>query len=194
MVVFIDRYLSGIDYIYASADGRGFLQLSGKLADAWRTRIADMQRTYRAGIEKIDELSQASSGKPFVELSEQDQDRVLELLSGEPKPAKITLGSSEAVGSFLQGVFDEGMPFWPALCLHVRQGFYCDPVYGGNKNHIGWEVIGFPGPASLRDTMDGTYNTDEYFVQSYDWGELVPHLREQTQFEVPPPVVANAGS
>jgi gluconate 2-dehydrogenase gamma chain len=61
-------------------------------------------------------------------------------------------------------------------------------VYGGNKDRIGWEVIGFPGPESLRDTMDGTYSTAKYFEQTYDWGELIPHLREQTQFEVPPPV------
>jgi gluconate 2-dehydrogenase gamma chain len=42
VVHFIDRYISGIDYIYASADGSGFLKMSGKLADAWRARIAAM--------------------------------------------------------------------------------------------------------------------------------------------------------
>jgi len=194
VIVFIDRYLSGIDYIYASADGGGFLQLTGKLADAWRTRIGDMQRTYRAGIRELDEVAQSNGGVPFCELPEDRQDNVLELFSGAPKPAKITLGSSEAVGSFLQGVFDEGMEFWPALCLHVRQGFFCDPVYGGNKNRMGWEVVGFDGPQSLRDTMDGTYSTDKYFVQNYDWSELVPQLREQTQFELPAPVTRNSGS
>lgn len=188
VIVFIDRYLSGIDYIYAAADGSGFLKLTGRSADAWRARISDMQATYRDGVRELDRLAQEAHGKPFIELADDEQDRVLELLSGEPKPAKVTLGSSEAVSSFLQGVFDEGMAFWPALCLHVRQGFYCDPVYGGNKNRIGWEVIGFPGPNSLRDTMDGTYSTEEYFVQTYDWGELIPQLREQTQFPIPPQV------
>jgi gluconate 2-dehydrogenase gamma chain len=194
VIVFIDRYLSGIDYIYAAADGSGFLELTGKLADAWRSRIGDMQRTYRAGIRKLDEIAQSTSGRPFVALSETEQDEVLVQLSGAPKPTKVTLGSSEAVGSFLQGVFDEGMEFWPALCLHVRQGFFCDPVYGGNKNRMGWDVVGFDGPRSLRDTMNGTYSTDKYFVQSYDWGELVPYLREQTQFEVPAPVTGNLES
>jgi gluconate 2-dehydrogenase gamma chain len=188
VIVFIDRYLSGIDYIYAAADGTGFLQLTDRAADAWRARISDMQATYREGVRQLDRLAGQTYGKPFAELTEVQQDGVLELLSGEPKPAKVTLGSSEAVSSFLQGVFDEGMGFWPALCLHVRQGFYCDPVYGGNKNRVGWDVIGFPGPQSLRDTMDGTYSTDEYFVQSYDWSELIPHLREQDQFPAPAPV------
>ncbi|GAB2961697.1 gluconate 2-dehydrogenase subunit 3 family protein [Amycolatopsis acidiphila] len=179
VIVFLDRYLSGSDYIFAAADGSGFLKLTGKFADAWRARMADMQQTYRDGIKRLDEIAGSEFGKQFKELGESEQDHVLEILSGAPKPAPVTLGTSEAVGTFLQGVFDEGLPFFDALCLHVRQGFYCDPVYGGNKDQIGWKVIGFPGPKSLKDTMDGTYSTTEYFVQEYDWHELVPYLREQ---------------
>ena len=33
--------------------------------------------------------------------------------------------------------------------MHTRQGFYADPIYGGNRDRVGWRVIGFPGPASL---------------------------------------------
>lgn len=188
VVVFIDRYLSGIDYIFAAADGSGFLKLTGKLADAWRGRINDMQRIYRAGLVTLGEIAVDTYGQAFVDLDEQSQDKVLEILSGKPKPAAVTLDSTEAVSTFLQGVFDEGLAFWPAVCLHTRQGFYCDPVYGGNKNRVGWKVIGFDGPQSLKDTMDGTYSTMKYFVQEYDWSDLVPHLREQTDFELPAPV------
>jgi gluconate 2-dehydrogenase gamma chain len=194
VIVFIDRYLSGIDYIFAAADGSGFLKLTGRSADAWRARVNNMRRTYREGVRELDRLAHDNYQTPFAELVDDQQDRILELLSGEPKPQPVTLGSSEAVGSFLQGVFDEDLPFWLALCLHVRQGFYCDPVYGGNKNRMGWKVIGFDGPKSLRDTMDGTYSTEKYFVRSYDWAELIPHLREQTQFEVPAPVNEGSGS
>ena len=35
-VEFIDRYLSGIDFVYAKPDGSGFERLEGKLAEAWR--------------------------------------------------------------------------------------------------------------------------------------------------------------
>ena len=178
VVRFIDRYLSGIDYIYAAADGSGFVQLSGKLADAWRARMSDMQESYRWGIRRLDELANDHHGGNFRDLPEDQQDHVLELLSGLPKPEPMTLGRGEGVGTFLQGVFDEGMPFFAALALHTRQGFYCDPVYGGNRDQIGWKVIGFPGPKSLKDTTDGTYSTREYWVQDYDWEELVPQLRE----------------
>lgn len=80
--------------------------------------------------------------------------------------------------TFLQGVFDQGLPFFDALCLHTRQGFYCDPVYGGNRDQVGWKVIGFPGPKSLKDTMDGAYDTHAYFEPEYDWEDLVPYLAE----------------
>lgn len=190
VVVFIDRYLSGIEYIFAAADGTGFLKITGKFADAWRARMTDMQRTYREGLRTLDATAIEMFGRPFVELDEPGQDSVLEVLSGAPKPLPVTLTSTEASSTFLQGVFDEGMEFWPALCLHTRQGFYCDPVYGGNKNRMGWQVIGFDGPRSLGDTMDGTYTTMPYFVQDYDWSELVPYLREQNQFGVPDRVVA----
>jgi gluconate 2-dehydrogenase gamma chain len=178
-VRFIDRYLSGIDYIYASADGSGFLQLSGKLADAWRARINEMQETYRQGIRRLDEIAHEGYQGDFKDLSEDQQDRVLELLSEKAKPEPMSLGRSMAVATFLQGVFDEGLSFFEALALHTRQGFYCDPVYGGNRDHIGWEVIGFPGPKSLKDTTDGAYSTREYFVLDYDWNELVPYLSER---------------
>lgn len=177
VVVFLDRYLSGIDYIFAAADGSGFLKLTGKFADAWRARMSDMQRTYREGIRTLDTLAEEHFDRRFVTLTESEQDTVLEALSGSAKPGPVTLGTSEAVQTFLQGVFDQGLPFFEALCLHTRQGFYCDPVYGGNRNRVGWDVIGFPGPTTLKDTMDGTYSTTEFFhVGDYDWNELVPHL------------------
>nr|WP_296064631.1 gluconate 2-dehydrogenase subunit 3 family protein [uncultured Actinoplanes sp.] len=179
VVVFIDRYLSGIDYVFAAADGSGFLRLTGKFAEAWRARMWDMQETYRHGIRDLDALAHQQHGAGFKDLSEQQQDAVLEAFSGAPKPAKVTLGTTEAVTTFLQGTFDEGMTFFPALCLHTKQGFYGDPVYGGNKDHIGWKVIGFVGPESLKDTMDGTYDTTPYFMEGdYTWEDLVPHLRD----------------
>jgi len=28
---------------------------------------------------------------------------------------------------------------------HTVEGFFSDPIYGGNKNKIAWKMIGFPG-------------------------------------------------
>lgn len=174
VIVFIDRYLSGIDFHYAAADGSGFLRMSGKDAVAARARNRDMQRLYREGVRQLDALSREVSGAAFKDAQADVQDKVLERISGSPKPVPISLTSREVFHSRLQGSTDDGMPFFPTLCLHVRQGFYADPVYGGNRDGVGWRVIGFPGPKSLRDTMDGTYSTAEYFVQEYEWEDLIP--------------------
>ena len=42
------------------------------------------------------------------------------------------------------------LDFVPLLALHTRQGFYADPIYGGNRDRVGWQVIGFPGPLARR--------------------------------------------
>lgn len=177
-VRFIDRYLSGLDYIYAAADGSGFLRLAGKEAEVWRARIGAMQRIYREGIEQLDMLAAQRNGARFVDLGDADQDAVLVTLSGRPKPAPLLFDSSENAGAFQMGAFDEGLAFFDALVLHVRQGFYCDPVYGGNRDRMGWRVIGFPGPSSLADTMDGTYSLRHHFLTDESWPDLIPYLRE----------------
>lgn len=180
VIVFIDRYLSGTEYHYAAANGSGFLEMAGPDARAARARIADMQLLYRNGIEQLDELAREAGEAAFKDTSEEVQDSILEKVSGQPKPAPISLSGKDVYYSRLQGSTDEGKPFFDTLCLHVRQGFYADPVYGGNKNQVGWDVIGFPGPKSLRDTVDGTYTTADHFVQEYDWVELIPGFQGAT--------------
>ena len=184
-VVFIDRYLSGIKYIFASADGSGFLEIDGKHAHSWRARISDLQKTYRTGLKLVDEISKVDFGKNFIELDSESQDAVLVKISGEIKPGAVNLGTTEPSTTFFQFVSDDGLSFWPAICLHVKQGFYADPVYGGNKNHIGWKVIEFEGPKTLKDTMDGTYSTADKFVGDYHWGDLIPALAQQKEYQVP---------
>jgi gluconate 2-dehydrogenase gamma chain len=68
-----------------------------------------------------------------------------------------------------QPVYVSGFGFFFTFVLRSRQGFYADPVYGGNKNFIGWRVIGFPGPKSLADTVNGTYTTTDYMIMNADW-------------------------
>jgi gluconate 2-dehydrogenase gamma chain len=178
VVRFIDRYLSGIGYVYAAADGSGFLQMSGKLADAWRARISDLGETYRQGVRDLDAIARERFGADFVALRESDQDAVLEQLSGAPKPAPVSLTGDDGNPTIQVYAFDDGLAFFGALVAHTRQGFYGDPVYGGNRDRVGWRVIGFPGPESLKDTIDGTYSVREYYVQDYDWHDLIPHLRQ----------------
>ncbi len=174
-VRFIDRYLSGLDYIFASADGSGFLQISGKDADAWHMRIEKLQRTYRAGIQRMDDIATETFDAPFRDVEDEQQDHVLEVLSGAPKPSAVRVAETGEV--HVQNISDDALDFFSALALHTRQGTFCDPVYGGNADRVGWEAIGFPGPESLVATQDCTYGHMDKFLTDFDWADLIPHLR-----------------
>ena len=159
--------------------------MDGKHAHSWRARIGELQNVYRTGIMTVDTASRAAFGKDFVDLTSESQDAIMVEVSGQPKPKSVNLGTTEPATTFFQFSSDDGLPFWPALCLHVKQGFYADPVYGGNKDRMAWKIIEFDGPKSLKDTMDGTYSTADKFMDDYNWGDLIPVLKAQTQYPVP---------
>ena len=33
------------------------------------------------------------------------------------------------------------------LWQNTQEGFFADPIYVGNRNFVGWKLIGYPGPA-----------------------------------------------
>src|SRR5918997_1829599 len=74
---FLDRYLSGIDYVYARPDGSGFSRLEGKRAEAWRQRIEIVRHKYLEGIEELNQRSRAEVGNDFAELAPDQQDAIL---------------------------------------------------------------------------------------------------------------------
>ena len=68
-------------------------------------------------------------GSKFSDLSADDQDAYLKKLeSGEPE---------------LEGVPAE--VFFDMLLKMTIEGFFSDPVYGGNRDMVAWRMIGFPG-------------------------------------------------
>ena len=180
-VEFVDRYLSGIDFVWAKPDGSGFEELSGKTAEAWRQRIDSLRQIYAEGIEELDRISNSMFDDDFRSLTEVQQDRVLKEMESHAKDGttesqeeKASSGygapvEAEPSGPAMQQSLNEGdLTFFPLLVLHTRQGFYSDPIYGGNRDRVGWEVIGFPGPESLAEVHSGSYTTLPYFAE----GEL----------------------
>ena len=165
-VDFVDRYLSGIGYIYAKPDGSGFETLTGPSADAWRQRIEIMRRRYTEGLADLDQRARAAFGEDFVALSPERQDATLSEVEKAGSGAKAsTPGESLGEPALQQTSTEVDLDFLPLLIAHTRQGFYCDPIYGGNRDRIGWTVIGFPGPASLKDVHTGRYTTLQYFAE-----------------------------
>ena len=161
---FVDRYLSGIGYIYAKPDGSGFETLEGRRAEAWRQRIAILRQTYQSGIEALDALANKLFGANFVALREQQQDDALTELERAGSQA-ASAGGAPGEGPALQQTLTETeLEFFPLLVMHARQGFYADPIYGGNKDRAGWRAIGFPGPSSLMEVYAGRYSALPWFA------------------------------
>jgi gluconate 2-dehydrogenase gamma chain len=170
---FLDRYLSGPGYVYAAPDGSGFETLTGRRLDAWTRRIALVRERYVAGVESLDTAARRR-GADFVDLDPDDQDDVLrevERPQGREEEAdrartQVTLYGAPVEVALQQTSAEVDLGFVPLLALHTRQGFYADPVYGGNQSHVGWQVIGFPGPASLAEVHQGRYTTIDYFADN----------------------------
>ena len=175
VVRFIDRMLAGTQYIFPAADGNGFLRMEGLEAQAWEERIQARRTFYRQGVQDLDRLAQQKYSSRFVDLADNEQDQILEEISGLPKPSRYTIAEDTGQGGTggapagNQPVNEDFLDFFSLLVLNTRQGFYGDPVYGGNENRVGWGVIGFDGPSSLAATMDGSYSTRQYMVEGAEW-------------------------
>ena len=163
-VEFVDRYLSGIDFIYAKPDGSGFETLVGRQADAWRQRVDILRKTYVAGIAALDALALGAFKAEFTALTESQQDDMLRAME-QAGTQVASAGGAPGEGPALQQTLTETeLEFLPLLVMHTRQGFYADPVYGGNKGHVGWQVIGFPGPKSLMEVFTGRFSALPWFA------------------------------
>ena len=172
-IEFLDRYVSGLGFIYAKADGSGFERLDGKRAKAWQRRIEIVRERYVAGVEALDRTARERFGSDYAELSGDEQDDVLRTLEGagettqeaELERARMQLYGAPVEVALQQTSAEVDLDFVPLLALHTRQGFYADPIYGGNHDRVGWDVIGFPGPSSLAEVHSGRYSTLEYFAE-----------------------------
>jgi gluconate 2-dehydrogenase gamma chain len=60
----------------------------------------------------------------------------------------------------------ESKPFFDRLLTLAMEGFFSDPVYGGNRNKASWTMLGFPGlPATYADKME-EYRDKRYVAPS----------------------------
>ncbi|HXJ02044.1 MAG TPA: gluconate 2-dehydrogenase subunit 3 family protein, partial [Micropepsaceae bacterium] len=54
--------------------------------------------------------------------------------------------------------------FFTSLLTITMEGFFSDPIYGGNRNKASWRMLGFPGlPAIYADKID-EYRNKKYVV------------------------------
>ena len=59
-----------------------------------------------------------------------------------------------------------GKGFFEALLHIAMEGFFSDPIYGGNRDMVAWKMIGYPGlPATYADKID-QYRGKKYDVRA----------------------------
>ena len=125
---FIDSQLAGE---YGQA-GRWYMQgpwAAGELTQGYQTRMTPAA-LYRAAIREIDDATgKAHSGAAFAQLSPPQQDDWLQRL----EKGDVALPTADA------------KTFFTMLLQNTKEGFWSDPIYGGNRDMVGWKLIGFPG-------------------------------------------------
>ena len=102
---------------------------------------------FRAGIAAANEWSRKTHGKDFDRLALADREAALKTM--EAGEAEFSGFSSRA--------------FFNALLEITVEGFFADPIYGGNRGMAGWKMVGYPGlPATYREDIK------RYFGKKYD--------------------------
>lgn len=135
---FIDRQMEGA-FGHASTwytqgpfvDASPLFGYQGKMAP---------REVYRAAIAAIDAYCQKQLGdKRFAQLGSAQQDDLLKQM--------------EAGTLVLDGVHSQD--FFGFLLQNTKEGYFSDPMHGGNKNAAAWKMIGFPGArADFADWVD----------------------------------------
>ena len=92
--------------------------------------VLSPQEIYRRGIEFIDAFSQSQFQQDFVNLTPEQQDQILTAMA-------------EDTATGFEG--PSGRAFFTQLRNHTIEGMFGDPMYGGNRDMVGWKLIGYPG-------------------------------------------------
>ena len=111
---------------------------------------------YRAGIAATDQYCVETYGKPFAGLDGATQDKVLAGLQGVAE--EVTLAEVP------------GATFFTHLLTDTKDSFFADPAYGGNKDMVGWKLVGFPGVAANYSKVVG--KNEPYPVEPVAMGDV----------------------
>jgi hypothetical protein len=108
-----------------------------------------LRDVYRSALATLDEVAEATLGRPFIELGPAEQDQVfLAIDRPEVFPPDPSRG---------------GRSFVDLLIRHTLEGCFAPPEYGGNADAGGWRMIGIEGDVqplgySLFSTATGSYH------------------------------------
>jgi gluconate 2-dehydrogenase gamma chain len=127
VAVFIDLQLAGAwgagDHLYRQTPF-----LAGTPQQGYQLAFTPAEM-FRLGLAQLDEASRKAHRLAFADLTQEQQDA---LLAGAEQ-GKLDFGALPSAA------------FFAALLDATMEGFFSDPIYGGNRDKIGWKLVGFPG-------------------------------------------------
>jgi gluconate 2-dehydrogenase gamma chain len=128
---YIDQQLSGQFGYAAKMYRQGPWQADASPDFGYQLPLTPKE-VYRLGIAATNAYCEKTYGKTFDKLSSAHQDDVLTALDG----AKLSFDTVPA------------KTFFEMLYANTVEGFFSDPLYGGNRDKVGWKLVGFPGAAA----------------------------------------------
>lgn len=123
VVDFIDLQLSGP---YGKGEG---LYLQGPFAEGTAEQGYQLPLTPARMMREAMAEADRIEGALFQKDTAAREDFIMRLSSGDIKFA---------------GTVPAAM-FFDTLLMLTKQGYFADPMYGGNADYAGWEMVGFPG-------------------------------------------------
>ena len=145
--VYIDRALAGAwgkgDRLYMQGPWK-----TGVPSQGYQLPLTPAQ-LYRTGIEATNAYCRKTLQKDFDRLTADQQIKVLQ----DMEQGRIAF----------EGV--SAQEFFNLLLVTTMQGFFADPVYGGNRDKVAWKMIGFPGVVAIYSEHIKTYRNKKYDVE-----------------------------
>jgi gluconate 2-dehydrogenase gamma chain len=137
VATFIDRQLAG-----SWGDGGRFYSAGpfrrGKPEQGYQLALTPRE-FFRAGIAAANAWSVTTYGKEFDRLS-----------SGDREAALKTMEANKA-----QFADFPSKMFFEQLLQITMEGYFSDPMYGGNRDKVSWKMLGYPGlPATYADKAE----------------------------------------
>jgi gluconate 2-dehydrogenase gamma chain len=130
IAAFTERLMPGAPGMPGARDADVLNYIDLALAGAY----ADQQDFYRSGLASLDAYCRKTHNQAFARLDAARQDEVIKALE-DNKAAGFTWPTAAA--------------FFNTLRTHTMEGMFSDPVYGGNKDFAGWQLVQFPGAQPL---------------------------------------------
>jgi gluconate 2-dehydrogenase gamma chain len=92
--------------------------------------IATPRERYTSGLKALEAYAQQTHQASFADLSPAVQDSILAGM----EDGSISLAPEVNTKAFFE-----------LMLMNVREGYFSDPIYGGNRDMVGWKMVGFPG-------------------------------------------------